>query len=53
MCVSDLHECVCMCVYTCVCTMYVPGAHKSQERVLDVLELELWMVVNCHEDGGN
>lgn len=45
MCVSD----VCVCVYT----MCIPGAHGSEERVLNVLELELWMVVNCHEDGGN
>lgn len=28
--------------------MRLPGAHRSQKRVLDQLELELKMIVSCH-----
>jgi hypothetical protein len=28
-------------------TLLVPDAYKSQNRVTDLLRLELWMVVSC------
>lgn len=31
-------------VYMCI--MFMPGAHGNQRRVLDSLELELWVVMN-------
>ena len=33
--------------------MCIPYAHGSQERALDLLELELRMVVSCHVGAGN
>jgi pentatricopeptide repeat protein len=30
----------------CLCTMYMTGAHRSQKRVLDALELVLQMVTD-------
>lgn len=35
-------------MHVCRYTMYVPGAHRGQKRVLDPLATELEMVVNCH-----
>jgi hypothetical protein len=36
------------CLHICLCTVCVPGAHGSQRRVSDPLELELQFVVSCH-----
>ena len=33
--------------------LHVPGACEGQNRVLDSLELELWMAVNQHVGSGN
>ena len=40
--------CVCVCVSVCVCVLHMHVyVHGSQKGVLDTLELELQMVVNC------
>lgn len=31
-----------------MCTMFVSGVHERHKKVLDSLELELQLVVNCH-----
>ena len=36
-----------------MCTTYVPGAHRGQQRVLDPLEVGLEVVVRCHVGDGN
>lgn len=47
LCVFLLHMCVCV---PCACTL---GAYRSQKRLLDPLELILWMIVNHHVDTKN
>lgn len=42
-----------VCIYVCVPHICLPGVCESQERVVDPLELELWMVVNHTVDIGN
>lgn len=42
-----------VCLHACVCIMCVPDGLGSQKRVLDFLELELWLVVNYHVGTGN
>ena len=42
-----------MYMYVCMYAMCVPGAHRSQNRAKDPLELELKMVVRCHVGAGN
>jgi hypothetical protein len=32
------------CLHVCLCTMYMPRAHRGQKRVSDPLELELQIV---------
>lgn len=34
-------------------TTCVPGAFGSQDRVLDSLEMELWMLISHHLDAGD
>lgn len=42
------------CVYICVCATCVPGACRSQKRLLDSLEMELLlMAVSYHVSAGN
>lgn len=36
------------CWHACLCTTYMPHAHRSQKRALNLLELEFQMVVNHH-----
>lgn len=36
-----------------VFTMYMPGAHGGHKRVLDPLEVELWMVMRHCVGAGN
>lgn len=36
-----------------MCAMCVPGAHRSQKRMSDLLKLELLMNVSDHVDAGN
>lgn len=36
-----------------MCTICMPGAHRSQNRVWDPMGLELQIVVSCHVDAGN
>lgn len=43
-----LHFGVCVCVCVSLCAHVHEGACRSQERVLDLLELELQMTVNHH-----
>lgn len=33
--------------------MYVPGVRRGQKRVLDPLEIELWIIVNFRVGAGN
>jgi len=40
-------------MYVCMCITCILGTHESQERTLDVLELELQMVVSHHVGSGN
>lgn len=40
-----------ICLQVCLCTMCV--LQGGQKRVLDPLEPESLMVVNCHVDSGN
>lgn len=47
LCVSPTYVCVCT---PCACTL---GAHRSQKRLLDPLELRLWMIVNHHVGAKN
>lgn len=45
---------VCVFLYVCVRTVYVPIAHRGQKRVLDLLKLELEQtVVNSYMGAGN
>ena len=32
----------------CMCTMYMSGTCGDQNKMLDPLELVLWMAVSCH-----
>lgn len=32
--------------------IYMPGGHRIQKRVLDSLEMELWMLINQHVGPG-
>lgn len=43
---------VCVYVMWCVCVLH-EGAHKDQKRVFSPLNLELPLVVSCHEGTGN
>jgi hypothetical protein len=36
----------------CMCTTFVPGAHRGQKKVMISLELELPMITNCHVSEG-
>lgn len=38
----------CSCLYRCLRTTYISGAHRSRNRAMDLLVLELWTIVNCH-----
>lgn len=40
------------CLYACLCTMCMLGAHRGQKRILDPLELELQTVLSSHVDTG-
>lgn len=42
-----LYVCVCF-AYMYICTTYMPGVLRGQERALDPLELELVPAVSCH-----
>lgn len=44
-----MHECL----YVCICNTYVPGASGGQKKVLNLLEVALQVVVNCHGGDGN
>lgn len=35
-----------VCLSVCLCTMYMPGAHKCRKRTWDRLELELQITEN-------
>jgi hypothetical protein len=37
----------------CGCTLCTPGAQGGQKRPLDLLDLEVQVVVNCHVAAGN
>ena len=39
--------------HVCLCTIYVPGAHRSQQRRLGTLELELQTIESHHVGAGN
>lgn len=41
------------CSHVCLCTMCVPDAHEGQVRVLDNLEIKLWVTVSRHVGAGN
>lgn len=41
------------CLNAYICTMHVPGTKRSWEKVLDLLELELQMVLSHHVGSGN
>lgn len=37
-----------VCLYVCICTTCVLGAHRDRRRALDPLELELqWLLATC------
>lgn len=36
------------CMHICLCTMFMPGVHSDEKRVLDFLELELQKVVSSY-----
>lgn len=40
--------CECFACMSDKCTAYLLGTQDGQKKVLDPLELELWMVINCH-----
>lgn len=37
-----------VCVYVCLCTMYMLGTRRGQKRESDTLKLELCKAVNYH-----
>ena len=41
------------CLSVCLCVTFIPGSKGGQQRVTEVLELELQMVVTCHVDAEN
>lgn len=41
------------CLHTLVCTEYVLGALRTKKKASDLLELELWEVVNHCVGAGN
>jgi hypothetical protein len=41
------------CMHVCLCTTYMLGVHRGQERGLNPVELELGMVVSHCKDAGN
>lgn len=42
---------MCMVVLsTCMCIMFMPGAHRGQKRVLDLLELESQVIVTSESE---
>lgn len=41
------------CLYVCMCTMCVPGAHRGQQRTSDPPGLELQIVVSRHVGAGS
>lgn len=41
------------CIYVCAPQMHTPGACDGQERVMDTLELKLWMILNHCVDPEN
>lgn len=43
-----MYDFICVSVFACVCVPGVCSAHRDQERVLDLRELELQVVVSCH-----
>lgn len=46
--------CACaFCLYVCLCTTYVPGAHKGRKVSSGPLEQELQIVVSCCAGAGN
>lgn len=47
-----MHVCM-MHVRMYIWTTCILDAHEGQKRVLDVLELELWMAVSHHVGSGN
>lgn len=42
-----------ICLDLCMCTTYMPGAHKVQKSVSDTLELALGMAVSHQVGVGN
>lgn len=32
----------------CICTMYMSDTYGGQNRISYSLELEVWVIVNCH-----
>ena len=36
-----------------MCATCVSGECRRQERASDPMELELWVIINCHMDAGN
>jgi hypothetical protein len=43
---------ICGFMYLCLYTLYMPGAYKSQKKVLEPLELESQTIVGHHVDFG-
>lgn len=43
--ISLYYFCVCVCLCECICTMCACSTFGGQERVLDILELKLQVVV--------
>lgn len=41
------------CMYMCMCTICMPGAHRSHKQALDPMELELGMVWSHHVSPGD
>ena len=49
-----IHFVLCVfCLHVCICTTFLLGAHGGQKRVLDSLEIELWVVINHCVGAGN
>lgn len=42
-----------VCMYVCMCTMYMPGAHRNQKRPQHLLGPELQTVLSCPVGTGN
>lgn len=40
-------------LYGCLWTICISGAHRGQNRTIDLLVLKLWMTVSCSVDSGS